>query len=89
MQKLISLKLLPSEAASETAVKRYIASAAAVKPDNVSGFTILKRSIDARGRQAWINLSVQAFINEPYQQRELMPFHFKDVSKAANTALID
>ncbi len=88
MQKLISLKLLPSEAASETAVKKYIASAAAVKPKDISGFTILKRSIDARGRQAWINLSVQAFINEPYQQRELMQFHFKDVSKAANTALI-
>lgn len=88
MQKLISLKLLPSEAASETAVKKYIASAAAVKPKDISGFTILKRSIDARGRQAWINLSIQAFINEPYQQRELMQFHFKDVSKAANTALI-
>lgn len=88
MQKLISLKLLPSEAASETAVKKYIAGAAAVKPTDISGFTILKRSIDARGRQAWINLTVQAFINEPYQQRELMPFNFRDVSKAANTALI-
>lgn len=88
MQQLVSLKLLPSEAVSEIAIKKSIAGAAAVQLKDISGFTILKRSIDARGRQAWINLSVQAFINEPYHERELMKFDFKDVSKADNTALI-
>ncbi|PZR24162.1 MAG: FAD-binding protein [Citrobacter freundii] len=88
MQKVISLKLLPSEAASETSVKKYIASTEGVKTSAITGYNILKRSIDARGKQAWINLSVQAFINEPYHDRERMRFDFKDVSHAANSALI-
>jgi len=79
MQKTLELKLLPSEAADETAIKRYIAAAAGQQQTSVTGFTILKRSIDARGKQPWINLSVMAFINEPPQKRSLLSFHFKDV----------
>lgn len=88
MQKTISLKLLPSEASNETIVKKYIAQAEAVKLSAVSGYTILKHSIDARGRQAWINLSVKAFINEPFQSREVIPFYFKDVKNASNRVII-
>jgi len=79
MQKILELKLLPSEAADEIAIKRYIAAAAGQQQTSVTGFTILKRSIDARGKQPWINLSVSAFINEPSQNRSLLSFHFKDV----------
>jgi uncharacterized FAD-dependent dehydrogenase len=88
MQKVISLRLAPSEAANETLVKKYIAQAAAAKASAVSGFTILKHSIDARGKQAWINLSLKAYINEPFQPRELMSFHFQDVRKAPHSVVI-
>ncbi len=88
MQQTISLRLLPSEVANEQLVNQYLAAAASVKPSTVSGYHILKSSIDARGKQAWVNLSVRAFINEPFRQRELMPFHFKDVSKANKKVII-
>ncbi len=88
MQKKISLKLLPSEAANEQSVKQFIARSEAVKAADVSGYTILKQSIDARGKQAWINLTVQAFIKEPYHQRELLSFHFKEVHKAEKKIII-
>lgn len=88
MQKNISLKLLPSEAASETIIKEYIASAEAVSPSVVTGFIIKKQSIDARGRTVWVNLSVTAFINEPFRQRELMQFDFRDVTVAAKRVVI-
>lgn len=88
MQKNISLKLLPSEAADERIVKEYIAKAEAVSPNTVTGFIIQKQSIDARGKQVWINLSVTAFINEPFRQRELMKFYFKDVSSANKRVII-
>jgi hypothetical protein len=74
MQKTISLKLLPSEAASEQSVKQHLAKAEAVRLSEIYGYTILKQSIDARGKQAWVNLTVQAFINEPYHKRDLLPF---------------
>ena len=82
MQKTISLKLLPSEAANDTTIKKYIAKAEAIKVPAISGFTILKQSIDARGRQPWINLSLKAYINEPFQHREMLSFDFKDVKNA-------
>jgi uncharacterized FAD-dependent dehydrogenase len=88
MQKIISIKLLPSEAADEQSVKNYIARAEAVNEAGISGYTILKQSIDARGKQAWINLTVRAFINEPYQHREITSFSFRDVSTAEKRVII-
>jgi uncharacterized FAD-dependent dehydrogenase len=88
MQKIISIKLLPSEAADEIAIKRYIAHSEAVKTAAISGFTVLKQSIDARGKQAWVNLGVRAFINEPFQQRGLRSFSFKDVTKTEKRVII-
>jgi len=88
MQKNITLRLRPSEAADETIIKQYIAQNEALKTSAVTGFTVLKSSIDARGKQAWINLSVQAYINEPFRQRELIPFSFKDVRNAAKKVII-
>jgi ribulose 1,5-bisphosphate synthetase/thiazole synthase len=40
------------------------------------------------GKQPWVNISVKAFINEPFQQRELIKFHFKDVSRVEKTVII-
>ncbi|MEI9946560.1 MAG: FAD-dependent oxidoreductase [Chitinophagaceae bacterium] len=88
MQKIISLKLLPSEAANEALVKSYIAQNEAVNVASINGYTILKQSIDARGKQPWINLTLNAFINEPYQPRELLSFSFKDVATATNRVII-
>lgn len=88
MQKIISLKLLPSEAADETVIKKYIASSEQVEVSTVSGFTILKHSIDARGKQPWINLSLKVYIKEPFQQREFMQFDFKEVKKADYSVII-
>jgi len=88
MLKTISLKLLPSEAANATLVTHYIAKAESVSESSISGYAILKQSIDARGKLVWINLTVKAFINEPFQKRELMPFHFRDVKNASKRVII-
>src|SRR5215212_789786 len=88
MQKNLTLRLLPSEAADENIIKEYIASEEGLSLTAVKGFEILKRSIDARGKQSWINLSVKAFINEPFQQRELLSFHYKDVHHTKKKVII-
>jgi uncharacterized FAD-dependent dehydrogenase len=88
MQKSISLKLPPSEAVNELLVKEYIAKSEGVPFTDVSGYTILKRSIDARGKQAWINLTLQAFIKEPYKQRELLSFQFKQINHAEKKVIV-
>jgi uncharacterized FAD-dependent dehydrogenase len=88
MQQQLTLKLLPSEATEEHTIKEYIAQTISSNVSDVSGFYITKRSIDARGKQAWINLTVNAFINEPFHQREIKKLVFKDVSKASKKVIV-
>jgi len=88
MQKKISLRLSPSDAASETAVVAAIARSSGISIKKVSGYHLLKKSIDARGKNIYINLLVHAFIDEPFQKRKLQEFSFKDVSKASKRVVI-
>lgn len=88
MQKTVSLKLLPSEAADDSIIKNYIAQELSTTKNKVSGFIILKHSIDARSRQVWVNISVQAFIDEPFQHRNLLQFNFRDVTNSKYKILI-
>ncbi len=76
MQQQFSFRLLPAEAASDTSLITYISAASGVAPAFISGFTIHKKSIDARGRQPWVNISLMAFINEPFQPVPYSPFPF-------------
>jgi uncharacterized protein len=88
MKKTITLRLKPSEAADSSFINHLIASEIGRHKDSVSGFNILKRSIDARSRQVFINLSVEAFIKEPYHQRPIINIHFDDVSNAKRKVII-
>jgi uncharacterized protein len=88
MQKNISLRLLPSEAANDFAIKKYIAGNEGVPVPSITGYIILKQSIDARGKQPWINLTLQSFINEPFHHREIAGFNFKDVRNAPKSVII-
>ncbi|HEX8460042.1 MAG TPA: FAD-binding protein [Segetibacter sp.] len=88
MQQQISLKVLPSEAANTDVVKQYIAKTAGKKLTDVTGYHLLKRSIDARGKQAWINLTVNAFYNEPFAARDTNKIRFEDVTKATRKVIV-
>jgi len=88
MQRTLQLKLLPSEAATNSIVREYAALAAACPPEDLSGFQLLKRSIDARGRQPHIVLTIRAFINEPFSDQPPLLINFPDVSRSEKTAIV-
>jgi uncharacterized protein len=88
MQQKITLKLLPHEAEDDAAIKKLIANTTGKKITAVTGFHIQKKSIDARGKIIWVNLSLNAFIDEPFHQRTMLAFDFKDVQHAAKKILI-
>ncbi len=89
MQQQYTLKLKPSEAANEDIVRQYIAQSSGKPIEQISGFHLLKRSIDARSRQqVWINLTVQAFIDEPFHERNIIPVSFKDVANSTKKVII-
>ena len=88
MQQQITISLAPHEAHSADAVKAQISQCLAVDPLSVSGFVTLKRSIDSRGRQTKIRLSVNAFVNEPFTDREIENIIFPDVSGSDKKAIV-
>ncbi|HEV8504944.1 MAG TPA: NAD(P)/FAD-dependent oxidoreductase, partial [Chitinophagaceae bacterium] len=57
-------------------------------PTSVSGYTVQKKSIDARGKQPWVNVSLLAFINEPWQKRILGPVEYQNVHHADSQVVI-
>jgi uncharacterized FAD-dependent dehydrogenase len=88
MQKKITIKVLPSEASHHPTLEKAIALACGTGTAKITGFNILKQSIDSRGRQTWFHLTINAFIEEPYQPLSLIPLQLKDVSKAKKKVIV-
>ncbi len=57
MQQKITLKLAPSEVSDDKKIKILLAQGCAVKENAVTGYTLVKKSLDARGRQTWFSLT--------------------------------
>jgi uncharacterized protein len=88
MQQNIILSLKPSEAVDEIAIKQKIANYISCSLNQVSGYYVTKKSIDARGKNVLTKLAVTAFINEPFISLEKPKFNFKDVAKSAHCVII-
>ncbi|MBV4359360.1 NAD(P)/FAD-dependent oxidoreductase [Pinibacter aurantiacus] len=88
MQKTISIKLLPSEAADDQIIKEYIAGETGKPLSQINGFHIMKQSLDARSRKVWCNLTVHAFINEPFQERMVKKIELRNVASASDKVIV-
>jgi len=92
MQKVIELKVLPAEAADESSLKDHMVRALGVRSEDITGFRLLRRAIDARPRQPKILLTMLVFIGEPFPSSSgetiVEPIHFRDVSQAARQVLV-
>ena len=58
------IRVLPEQAASEQAIKRYLIEEKGMDTLNLTAVRVLKRSIDARQRTIYVNLTVRAYVNE-------------------------
>ena len=88
MQQSLSLKILPSEASDSMVITKKIAEFCGKAVNEITGFHLLKKSIDARAKMPLIQLSLLAFINEPFLERKKTTFHFHDVTKAKKNVII-
>ena len=89
MQKVILLKLTPSEAANHNQLKSAIAQSLGIEENGITGFYKTKQSIDARSsKQVWINLGIKAFIEEPFSNRQVESVIFNELKKDAKKVII-
>ena len=60
----LQLRILPEQAASEQSIKQYVAREKGLDARTIKTVRTLKRSIDARQRTIFVNLTVRLYINE-------------------------
>ncbi|MBQ3083520.1 MAG: FAD-binding protein [Alistipes sp.] len=85
MPQTITLRLLPREAAD---AKHYTALAArrlGIAEQQVALVRVVKRSIDARQRQPWVNLTLELYIDQESQPE---PIHFDYPSVAGKSEVV-
>ena len=85
MPQNLTLRLLPREAADP---KHYTALAArrlGIREQQIALIRVVKRSIDARQRQPWVNLSLEVYVDQEEQPREV---HFDYPSVAGKTPVV-
>ena len=80
MIKEFQLRLSPRDASSLSSIKQVLTKEAAVRLDEITSVRILKRSIDARQRNIFVNLKVCAYINEEPADLQYTHTEYKDVS---------
>lgn len=87
MIKEIEIVCQPEHHEDEAALKKLTAAALKIPSQQISGLKILKRSIDARGRNVVYRMQVRAFVNEPYVP-ESYAVNYPDVSNAEPVIII-
>src|SRR5450432_2268360 len=88
MQKKIQIKIEPLIAHDEQIIRDLLAKEAGCNEDAITGFHLLKRSLDARSKFPQMLITAEVFINEPFQKRKAIQQPEKDVSSAKHTVII-
>lgn len=74
------LRVLPEQAASEQNLKRFISRDKGIDERTIRAVRVLRKSIDARQRTIFVNLTVRVFVNEEPTEQEYVPTEYRDVS---------
>ena len=80
MIKELQLRLLPQDAYNEQSIRRYVAREYALDERTITHVRTLKRSIDARQRTVYVNLTVRLYVNEQPSDPEFQETVYRDVS---------
>ena len=88
MLRQLNLRVQPHVAADEQKLIRTAASELASDARTICGLRIRRRSIDARQRQIYINLSLDLFINEMPPRLDFEPIDYPDVSRAPRVVVV-
>ena len=83
-----NIRVLPQVAYNEENIKDYIAREIGIDKRTITHVRVLKRSIDARQRQVFVNLSVRLYVNEEPQDEVYSVTVYPDVSKSPQVVVV-
>ena len=73
------IRVVPEVAAQEDRLKAYLADEQSIDVRTIYGVRVLKRSIDARQRQIYVNLKVRVYVNEQPTDDEYVRTEYPNV----------
>jgi uncharacterized FAD-dependent dehydrogenase len=88
MQKKIQIKIPVSDVSNEQLIRSLLAKESGYPADRVTGFYLLKSSLDARSRFPNMLLTASVFIDEPFLIRSGFQQPLRNVSRAVKSVLI-
>lgn len=74
------IRVLPVVASHEQNIRQYVADEKGIDARTINAVRVLKRSIDARQRTIFVNLTVRVYINEMPHDDEYVKTEYSDVS---------
>ncbi|MBQ9560389.1 MAG: FAD-binding protein [Bacteroidaceae bacterium] len=88
MTKDLQLRITPRDAYNEQSIRRYVAREQGWDERTITCVRTLKRSIDARQRDIYVNLTVRVFINEQPPTDVFVPVEYHDVSERPQVIVV-
>lgn len=84
----LQLRVLPEQAANEQSIKQYVAREKGLDVRTIQAVRTLKRSIDARQRTIFVNLTVRIYINELPTDNEYAETYYPMVDEGAEVIVV-
>mgnify|MGYP000463573015 CR=1 FL=1 len=88
MQKTLTLRVLPQISAQDRELRRYVAGEMAIDARTICDLRIRRRSIDARQRTIYVNLTVDVYVNETAPETDFAPIEYPDVSRGKQAIVV-
>lgn len=88
MQKTIQIRVTPDVAYRSDALRRYVTQAEGMDARTLTDMRIRRRSIDARQRTIYVNLTLDLYINEPAPALDYEPVSYRPVDKAPQVIVV-
>lgn len=83
-----SLRVLPVVAASEQSIAAHVAREKGLDVRTITHVRVLRRSIDARQRQVYVNFSVRVYVNETPADEPFVRTHYPAVDAAPQVVVV-
>ena len=88
MTKELQIRVTPQVAYSEQNIADYVSREIGIDRRTITHVRVLKKSIDARQRQIYVNLTLRIYINEEPADEAYVRTEYPDVSKAPQVIVV-
>lgn len=86
--KQIQINLSPAAASDEASVRKIAATLSGTDQSAISALRVIKRSVDARGKNIRVNLTVEVFYGEESAAPLISPFNPVDVTNKQEVVIV-